>query len=658
MESPNAAVATSFRPRTPTETVQQQSDDHRMTFRAKPPRRRLTSTHDDEARRARLVTLGFVVVSVVAVLMLGGTVAYGFYKDHFAPVARVGSTNITRDQWLARVKVDNYELSLFESRVREQESRGDLTRDTASAYFQSITQRRAQIPSTAIEELVDDALQAQLAPSLGVTVTDADIDAAIAKTATAPEQRHVLVIAVDPLLVDKTPTPGETAAPTPTPTAVPTASPIPSASASPLATELPSPTPVATAEPTAATAAQIAKARTRAEQALAKLKDGVDFGDIAIQYSTDSSGPRGGDLGFITDTSAPDEALKTALFALPPQGTTEVIEGKDHIMWIGRVTEIRPTSEDPHFLEGLEQNGVDRAAYRTAVAAGALRDKMTDALVGQVSGGPVDQVHAYQIQVMVNPSDPQSTDAEAHVLHILYSPNDDPAKADSVAADDPAWAKAKDEAQKTADILRGLTDLAFRRQQFQATAGTGSDDQGSAAQGGDIGWVTRASLERPFGDAIFDGTHTTDEIIGPVQTKFGWHVILFLGERAGAADRMAAIRTEAMAKGADFAAIARAKSEGSDASSGGDLGWDVKYQLDQKVEKVVFALQAGQVSDVITDTDGLHLYYVKERQERAIDDDQTKTLKDSAFSHWYDPQKATADIWRDEDLLGQLTSAS
>jgi parvulin-like peptidyl-prolyl isomerase len=622
-----------------------------MTFRAKPPRRRQTSTHDDEARRARLVTVGFVVVSVVAVLMLGGTVAYGFYKDHFAPVARVGSTNITRDQWLARIKIDNYELSLFEARVREQEARGDLSRDTASAYFQSITQRRAQIPSTAIEELVDDALQAQLAPSLGVTVSEADIDAAIAKTATAPEQRHVLVIAVDPLLVDKTPTPGETAAPT----AVPTATPV--ATATPLATEIPSPTPVATAEP-AANAAQIAKARTRAEAALAKLKDGVDFGDVAIQYSTDSSGPRGGDLGFITDASAPDDALKTALFALPPQGTTDVIEGKDHIMWIGRVTEIRPTSEDAHFLEGLDQNGVDRAAYRTAVAAGALRDKMTDAVVGQVSAGPVDQVHAYEILVTVNPSDPQSTDAEAHVLHILYSPNDDPAKAESVAADDAAWAKAKDEAQKTADTLRGVTNLAFRRQQFQATAGTASDDQGSAAQGGDIGWVTRASLERPFGDAIFDGKHTTDEIIGPVQTKFGWHVILFLGERAGAADRMSAIRTEATAKGADFAAIARAKSEGSDASTGGDLGWIVKYQVDQKVEKILFALNAGQVSEVITDTDGLHLYFVKEREQRAADDDQLKTLKDSAFSHWYDPQKATADIWRDEDLLGQLTTSS
>src|SRR5439155_21457753 len=193
-----------------------------------------------------------------------------FYKDHFAPVARVGSTNITRDQWLARVKVDNYELSLFEGRVREEEARGDLSRNTAASYFSSITQRRAQIPSTAIEELVDDALQAQLAPSLGVSVSASDVDAAITKSATTPEQRHILVIAVDPLLVDKTPAPGESAAPTATPTATPTASPTasPAPTSTALPTEIPSPTVAPTPAPTMATAAHIATPRARPHAAL------------------------------------------------------------------------------------------------------------------------------------------------------------------------------------------------------------------------------------------------------------------------------------------------------------------------------------------------------------------------------------------------------
>ena len=633
-----------------------------MTFRAKPPRRRLASGFDDDARRQRLVTVGFVLISVVAVLLLAGSVAYGYYRQHFAAVARVGSVDISRDQWVTRVKVDNYQLSLFEGRVREQAARGDLTMDTANAYFQSITQRRAQLSSVAIEELIDEALQKQIAPQLGVTVSDADIDAAIAESATRPEQRHVLVIAVDPLLVDKTPAPGESPSPTPSasPTPAPTATPAPSGSGAatptPLPTTIPSPTASPTPEPTTATEAQIAKARARAEAALAKLRAGTDFADVAIQYSTDVSGTRGGDLSFITKDGAPDTAFGAALFDAQPGATTDIVEGTNHVMWIGRVTEVRPVSEDTHFVEGLTQNGIDVAAYRASVAADQLKKKMTDALVAQVSTGPVDQVHAYQIQVMLNTQNPSSTDDEVHVEHILYSPNDDAAKADSVPADDPAWAKAEEEAKKTADILRGLTDLAFRKQQFEATAGTASDDTTSQQQGGDIGWTTRATLERPFGDAIFDGQHTEDEIIGPIKTRFGWHVILYLGKRAGAQARIDAIREEVTKPGADFAAIARQKSEGSDASSGGDLGWVVKYQLDPKVEAVLFGLQAGQVSTVSSETDGLHLYFVKEREQRKVDDAQLKTLKDSAFDHWYTPQKDAADIWRDEEVLAQATA--
>ena len=631
-----------------------------MTFRAKPPRRRSSSGHDDESRRARLVTAGFVAVSVVAVLILVGSVGYGYYRDHFAAVARVGSTDITRDQWLARISVDNYDLSLFEARVREQAARGDISPDTMNAYVQAIDQRRTQLPSVAIEELIDDALQAALGPELGITVTDADIEAEIAKQANTPEQRHVLVIAIDPLLVDKAPDPNATPSPTPSPTpeatASPTPSPTPEATASPTPAESATPTASPSPEPTEASPEQIQRARARAQAALDRLKEGVDFADIAVQYSTDPSGPQGGDLGFIILEGAPDEDLGTQLFGLAPGATTEVVEGADHIMWVARVTEIRPASEDPQFLDVLAQSGVDVAAYRAAKAANARKQKMTDALIAQVTGGPGDQVHAYHIQVALNPSAPDSTDDEVQVLHILYSPNDDATTAES--ADDAAWAAAEEEATKAAEALRALPDIAFRKSQFEATARTVSDDTGSGGQGGDIGFITRASLERPFGDAIFDGQHSADEIIGPVKTRYGWHLIYYLGRRAGAQARITAIREEVTAPGADFAEIARQKSEGSDASSGGDLGWIARYQLDEKTEQIVFALQAGHVSDVITDTDGLHLYFVKEREQRDVDDAQLATLESSAFTNWYDPQKTTATIWRDESVLGQATGTT
>lgn len=638
-----------------------------MTFRAKPPRRRPTSPHDDEARRQRLVTIGFIAVSVLAVVILGATVAYGYYQDHWAPVARVGGTAISVDDWKNRIRVDLYQLDLFQRHLRDEVAAGQLNANTANSYIQSIQSQQSQVPSQAIEELIDNALQAQLAPSLGVTLSEADIDAAIAKSATTSERRHVLVIGIDPLLPvpGTSTTPGATARPTPsaTPSPGPTASPTPggspAATATPSASASPSPSP--SPAPTAATLDQIAQARTRAEQALAKLTASQPFGDVAIQYSTVPSGPSGGDLGRITVDRAPDAALGTALFALPLGGTSGVVEGKDHVMWIGRVTEIQPASTDPRYLDDLALYSVDRASYRAAVAGQVRREKMAAALIAQLTGGPVDQVHAYQILVAPNQNDPTSNDAEAHVLRILYAPNNDAAAAASLPDSDPAWAKAKADAQKAADGLRALSDLTFRQRQFETTAAAASADTTAAAQGGDLGWVTRATLPRASGDAIFQGQHSEGEIIGPVKisstTQSGYDVIMFLGLRKGAQDRIKAIRSEVTAPGADFAAIARQKSEGSDASSSGDMGWIVKYQLDASVEKILFDLPAGGVSDVITDSAGLHLYFAKEREQRAVDADQVATLKGSAFANWYNQQKldAAAEIWRDVNLLGQPT---
>src|SRR6202011_4316319 len=51
-----------------------------------------------------------------------------------------------------------------------------------------------------------------------------------------------------------------------------------------------------------------------------------------------------------------------------------------------------------------------------------------------------------------------------------------------------------------------------------------SDDPGSAGQGGDLGAFARdGSMVKPFEDAVFSAKQ--GDIVGPVQTDFGWHVI-------------------------------------------------------------------------------------------------------------------------------------
>jgi peptidyl-prolyl cis-trans isomerase D len=58
---------------------------------------------------------------------------------------------------------------------------------------------------------------------------------------------------------------------------------------------------------------------------------------------------------------------------------------------------------------------------------------------------------------------------------------------------------------------------------FAELARKNSQDAGSAAQGGDLGWAERSSFVGPFSDALF--AMQPGEIRGPVKTEFGYHVI-------------------------------------------------------------------------------------------------------------------------------------
>ncbi len=58
---------------------------------------------------------------------------------------------------------------------------------------------------------------------------------------------------------------------------------------------------------------------------------------------------------------------------------------------------------------------------------------------------------------------------------------------------------------------------------FAALARANSDDPGSKNAGGDLGWVEKGVMVKPFEDALF--AMKPGEIVGPVKSEFGYHVI-------------------------------------------------------------------------------------------------------------------------------------
>lgn len=66
--------------------------------------------------------------------------------------------------------------------------------------------------------------------------------------------------------------------------------------------------------------------------------------------------------------------------------------------------------------------------------------------------------------------------------------------------------------------------------------------------------------------------------------------------------------------GADFAALARRRSEDSSAGDGGDLGWVGEGELVPALSKAVLSLAAGETSGVIETELGFHVVQVVERR--------------------------------------------
>ncbi len=78
--------------------------------------------------------------------------------------------------------------------------------------------------------------------------------------------------------------------------------------------------------------------------------------------------------------------------------------------------------------------------------------------------------------------------------------------------------------------------------------------------------------------------------------------------------KAASLAAEARKPGVNFAELAKAKSEGSTASEGGDLGTFRRGVMVAEFEKVAFTLPVGGVSEPVRTKFGWHVIYVEERK--------------------------------------------
>ncbi len=171
---------------------------------------------------------------------------------------------------------------------------------------------------------------------------------------------------------------------------------------------------------------------------------------------------------------------------------------------------------------------------------------------------------------------------------------------------------------------------------FRQIAATFSESP-DALQGGSMGWRDGERLPTLFFDAL--RTMQAGELSSVLRSPNGFHILKLDQRRGGqgpvmvqqtnarhilikaselvsdneARNRLRNLK-ERLENKTDFAQLARANSEDTSASKGGDLGWISPGDTVPEFERAMNALQPGQISEPVRSPFGWHLIQVVERR--------------------------------------------
>ena len=568
-----------------------------MSFRSRPVLdRKHRPRWQDELRTQQLTVIAFAVAIALALGIFGAAAWNGYWEAHFRPVAAVAGATYDRSDLDQRQRILLAEASAAVAELQAQ--LGGPRDQFIQQQIDQISQQLASLDTSAADSLVESAVLAAQADAFGVSVSDDEVEAGLAERFSLDELVLAQLILAEALPEDA----------------------------------------AADDEPTDE---QLDAAREEAQAALDRLEAGEAFADVATEVSDDFTAESGGLIGwFGADDAAYGEYFGAVSEADEGDlvGPVETARGYAVLEVLGRR---EATTESP-LREILGRQGVSDDAYRAYVRGTLLVDAYRDHFADGVVSSPTAQRRVAQIFIAA-PSG--AVVPQERARHVLINPLPEDA-AEGTEATDEQWAAALAEAEEVHELL------AADGADWFAIAEEHSDDPGSGARGGDLGWYDPAASPYVAEFATALAELEVGELSEPVRSEFGYHVIQKTGERLSPQAQAADLVEELRADPDSFADVASMVSEDAEtAAEGGELGWVAPYELDEPLEEVVFALEeVGEISEPYDGgTEGITIYQLLELGDsREIEEDRLDEIRTNGFDRWLEQEvRAPVETWVD-----------
>ncbi|MCW8090479.1 peptidylprolyl isomerase SurA [Alteromonas sp. ASW11-130] len=284
----------------------------------------------------------------------------------------------------------------------------------------------------------------------------------------------------------------------------------------------------------------------------------------------------------------------------------------------------------------LKQDGISYDTYRENV-----REEL---IMGEVRRANVRRrvyITPQEIGTLTKLIDQQGAEqAEYELGHILIGFPSQPSDEDISAA--------RDRADKVLALLKKDSDF--------AKIAIASSSGRNALEGGNMGWMNINAMPTLFAEAVQG--KSKDELIGPIRSGAGFHILKILDTRGietitveevnarhilikpsiilsedKAKEMLVDFKQQIKAEEATFAELAKEYSEDpGSALKGGALGWRDPSEYEPAFRDALANLQPNELSEPIRSVYGWHLI---ELLDRRVDDATEKRKEDKAYQLLY-----------------------